>query len=328
MTYATTSLRCAAAILLCASAPAAEAARACISNSAQLALVLAAAQGNGEDDRIYLETGNYLLGGELQYVAPASETYNLTISGGYAAGSDCFVRSTAASSVLDGQSSVRPLYISAHGRVNISNLTFQNGKPTQSAGGALSLSGPFLDVESNVFVNNGSSPGNSVGAVYMASQVIVLTSNVFLANSGTAAGAVYLVNDWLADVNNNTFIANTLIGGGLGALYVTGSGHYNLSNNILWNNDGADVYDQSGAVDYWHNDIGVKGGLAPLSETGDFSVAPQFEGFLSLRPAPASLLVNGGIDSPLGGIGATDAGGGTRRIGQHVDIGAYESDVL
>lgn len=320
--------QCVAAILLCSCAPAVDATTACVSNATQLALVLAVAQGNGEDDRIYLETGNYLIGSELQYLAPPSETHDLTLDGGYAPGSDCHIRSTTGSSVLDGQGSVRPLYISAHGRVNIGNLTFQNGKPAQYAGGALNLSGPYLDVASNVFVNNQSTPPNSGGALYMDSQVIALTSNLFLANSGTGIGAAYLVNDFVANVNNNTFIANTLINGGLGALNLIGSGHYNLSNNILWNNEGTDVYDQSGAVDYWHNDIGVKGGFAPLSETGDFSVAPQFDGFFSFRPAPTSLLVNAGIDAPLGGIGANEAGGGTRLVGQHVDIGAYESDVL
>jgi hypothetical protein len=316
------------AILLCSCTPAVDAATACVGNTVQLALVLSVAQSNGEDDNIYLEAGNYLLGGELQYIAPASETYDLTLSGGYVPGSDCHIPSTTDSSMLDGQGSVRPLYISANGRVNISNLTFKNGKPAMYAGGALNLSGPYLDVASNVFVNNESTPPNSGGALYMDSQVIVLASNLFLANSGAGIGAAYLVNEGLADVNNNTFIANTLIGGGLGALDLTGSGHYNLSNNILWNNEGADVYDQSGAVDYWHNDIGVKAGNTPLSETGDFSVAPDFDGFLSFRPAPTSLLVNAGLDAPLGGIGATDAGGGLRLVGQHVDIGAYESDVL
>lgn len=320
---------CVAALLLCGGAPTADAARACVSNTAQLALILSVAQSNGEDDSIYLETGNYLLASELQHLAPASEIYDLTLDGGYAPGSDCYIRASTGSSVLDGQGSVRQLYISAHGRVNISNLTFQNGKPTQYAGGALNLSGPSLDVESNVFVSNQSAPGNSSGALYMGSPTtIVLKSNLFLANSGTSAGAVYLVGDWLANVNNNTFIANTLVNGGAGALVLAGAGHYNLSNNILWSNDGTDVFDQGGGTDYWHNDIGLKSGNAPLSETGDFSVAPQFDGFFSFRPAPTSVLVNAGLDAPLGGIGAADAAGGTRLVGQHVDIGAFESDVL
>jgi len=40
------------------------------------------------------------------------------------------------------------------------------------------------------------------------------------------------------------------------------------------------------------------------------------------------VIFNAGVDSPAGGTGATDADGGTRKIGKHVDIGAYESDVL
>jgi hypothetical protein len=320
-------VRCLLAILL-AVTPAAYAARACVSNTAQLALVLSAAQDNGEDDVIALEVGNYLLDAELGYFASSGETYDLSISGGYEPGTDCHVEASTGSSVLDGQGAVRPLYISANGRVNIHNLSFVNGHPTQYAGGALNLSGPYLDVESNVFVNNEASSGNAGGAVYLYSQAIILASNLFVANTGSGAAA-YLENDYVADVNNNTMVGNTLgAGGALGALVLTGAGHYNLSNNLVWSNEGWAVYDQSGNTDYWHNDIESMDGFPPLSETGDISAAPQFDGFFSFRPVPASPLVNAGLDSPLGGVGATDAGGGPRLVGRHVDIGAYETDVL
>jgi hypothetical protein len=303
-------------------APAAYAARACVSNTAQLALVLSAAQDNGEDDVIALEVGNYLLDAELDYFAASGETYDLSISGGYEPGTDCHVEASAGNGVLDGQGAVRPLYINANGRVNIHNLSFVNGHPTQYAGG------PYLDVESNVFVNNEASSGNAGGAVYLDSQAIILASNLFVANTGSGAAA-YLENDDVADVNNNTMVGNTLgASGALGALVLTGAGHYNLGNNLVWSNEGWAVYDQSGNADYWHNDIESMDGFPPLSETGDISAAPQFDGFFSFQPVPASPLVNAGLDSPLGGIGATDAGGGPRLVGRHVDIGAYETDVL
>lgn len=313
----------------CAFAPAAHAATFCVSNAAALELALLTAEDNGQDDHIYLETGNYLPAHELQYVAPVEESYDLALSGGYAPGSGCHAKATSGASVLDGQGSMRLLYISAHGGVRIDSLSFTNGKASQYAGGALNLSGPYVDVESNVFINNEVGSGSTGGAAYLYSPGFVnLVSNLFIANSGSGVSAVFLLSDYLADVNNNTFIANTLVNGGLGALDLVGAGHFNLSNNILWNNDGTDVYDQAGDSVYQHNDIGVMGGYAPVSETGDISVAPEFDGFLSVRPAPHSALVNAGVDSPLGGIGGADAGGGTRRVGAHVDLGAYESDVL
>lgn len=301
----------------------------CVSTPLALAIALDQAQNNGEADDIELEVGTYSLGGELQYIAVAGETHDLTIRGGAAPGTGCSVRATSGASVLDGQNAVRALYISANGRVNLSNVTFVNGAPTQYAGGALNLFAPIADVQSNVFVANHDAPGNTAAAAYVSGSLAVyLTSNLFFGNAGTSTVTLYA--DYLGYANNNTIVANQLHNHvGVGALNLAGPGHFNLSNNVLWNNEGSDVFDQSdGTTDYYYNDVGVIGNLAPHSETGNFSADPVFDGFLGFRPAPSSPLVNAGLDSPLGGVGATDAGGGPRLVGQHVDIGAYESDVL
>ena len=131
------SVACAAAMLL-AGTPA-HAAFYCVNTSLALAIALNQAQSNGEDDDIELEVGTYALGGELDYFAADGETYDLTIRGGSAPGTGCFERATSGASVLDGQDAVRPLYISAHGRVDVIGITFENGAPTQYAGGALNL---------------------------------------------------------------------------------------------------------------------------------------------------------------------------------------------
>jgi hypothetical protein len=131
-------------------------------------------------------------------------------------------------------------------------------------------------------------------------------------------------------VTGNTILANQLINhSGLGGLDLAGTGHYWISNNILWNNEGNDVYDQNGHTDYTHNDIGLKDGFAPLSESNDLNVDPDFNGFLSVSLAPTSPLVNAGLDNPPGGVGGCcDPLGRPRSAGRHVDIGAFESDVL
>lgn len=307
---------------------AAHAATSCVNSPLQLAIALNVAQNNGAADYIKVEVGNYLLGGELDYLAAAAETFDLTVSGGWAPG--CFVRASSGSSVLDGQNTVRPLYISANGRVNLFDLTFQNGNPAQYAGGALNVSGSVntvLDVESSIFIGNQCAT-NLGGAIFMSAPgTIVLKNNLIIANSGTSA--VYVVNDGIADVNNNTIVGNQLANHvGLGALDLAGSGSYYLSNNILWSNEGNDLYDQNGTAYFFNNDIGVRDGFPPGGEANGLSVDPQFDGFLSVRPAPGSPLVNAGLDTPYGGIGSVDLAGNQRLVGKHVDIGAYESDVL
>lgn len=318
---------CATAMLLACSWS--HAAFYCVSTPLALAIALNQAQGNGEADDIELEIGTYNLGAELDYIAAAGETGDLTIRGGAQPGTGCFVRATSGASVLDGQSAVRPLYISANGRVNISSITFQNGAPAQYAGGALNLFATIADVEASVFVANHDAPGNTAAAVYASGSLgVYLKSNLFFGNAGTSTVTAYADN--IGDINDNTFVGNQLHNHvGVGALNLAGPGHFNLSNNILWNNEGSDVFDQSdGTTDYYHNDVGVIANLPPHAEVGNLSVDPGFNGLLSVRLAPSSPLVNAGLDSPLGGVGATDAGGGTRTVGVHVDIGAYESDVL
>jgi len=312
----------------------AQAATTCVSTSAQLAAAITAAQTNNQDDAIYLEVGTYLLSAELQYFAPPSETFKLAIIGGLAPGCTSGYASSG-ESVLDGQNLVRPLTISAHGEVDLGRLTFQHGKPTQYFGGALNVGTSSGDIYlfASSFLANQTAAGAGGGALYVSSAPggdIYVWSNLFLANSASGGSAIYLNGTHNSYITGNTIIANTLINhAGLGALDIAGNGYTYLSNNILWNNEAYDVYDQVGMAHYANNDIGVKGGFAPLSESNDLSVDPGFSGFLSVRPGPASPLINAGLDTPPGGIGGCcDAAGATRLQGKHVDIGAYESDVL
>jgi hypothetical protein len=306
----------------------AHAASSCVSSPLQLAIALSVAQNNGEDDDIRIVVGTYLLGGELVYSTAVEETQALTISGGWTAG--CFVRSTSGSTALDGQNLYRPLSIYAHGNVSIAGLTFQNGNPAQYAGGGLSVNGvagTTIAVESSVFVANQCAQLSGGAIVLVSPGTMIFRNNLVFANTGITT--VYIVNDGITDINNNTFVGNQApnhIGGS--ALDPSGTGQYYISNNILWNNEGYDLYDQSGTAYFYNNDIGVRGGLPAAGETNALSVDPQFDGILSVRPAPGSPLVNAGLDAPYGGIGNADLAGNPRLTGKHVDIGAYESDVL
>jgi hypothetical protein len=319
--------------IACCGASANAAQTSCVSNTAQLALAISAAQNNGQDDVIYLETGTYLLTSELQYIAATNETFNLSIIGGLAPGCASGYASSG-STVLDAQNMARILTINAKGLVNLGRITFVHGNPPLYFGGALNVtntSAAGTYIFASQFIANKTGTGLAGGAIYVSAQGnIFLWSNLFLANTGSGAGAIYL------DGNNNTYVTgNTIVGNqlinhsGLGALDLAGSGHYWISNNILWNNEGNDVYDQNGHTDYANNDIGLMSGFAPLSESNDLNVDPGLVGILSVNLKPSSPLINAGLDTPAGGVGGCcDPSGAPRIQGKQVDIGAFESDVL
>jgi hypothetical protein len=305
----------------------AKAATFCVNSSLTLAIALSVAQSNGEDDTINLEVGNYLLGGELMYNAADSETHRLSLIGGQVAG--CSTYASSGSTVLDGQNAVRILTIAAKGEVDIGRITFQHGHPTQYAGGALNLlnaSAAPTYIFSSVFIANTNS--SLAGAMYVSSTGdVYLWSNLIFANSGPTA--LYFYDSANTYLTGNTIVGNQFNTMAVGALDPTGLGPYYLSNNIIWGNENADVFDQSGLVDYAYNDIGVITNAPPHSASHELSVDPKFDGFFSVSLAPDSPLVNAGDDTPPGGPGGCcDPSGNRRIVGTHIDIGAYESDVL
>lgn len=333
-TVALSRFACTAA-LLAFCCPATQAKTTCVSDVSQIAPALLDAQDNGEDDTIYIEVGNFLLTSESSYFAANDETYKLSIIGGMAPGCNSGTASSG-NTVLDGQDMTRIFTISAQGEINIGRITFAHGGPSMYFGGAINVAnGSDADttIFNNVFVSNKTSSGNGGGAVYVQSSTqgdIFVWSNFFLVNSSSGGGAIYANGNHTTYVTGNTIIANELINhtGLAGGLYIAGTGVYWTSNNVLWNNDVQDVYDQDGKTHYSNNDIGTIAGVAPFSTANELSVDPDFDG-LSFKPKPGSPLVNAGNDAPSGGVGGCcDAGGGPRTIGRHVDIGAYETDVL
>ena len=316
----------------------------CVSTPEQLGAALTVAESNGADDDIRIVVGTYLLTTELVHFAVPSETGTLTISGGWAAG--CLSQATTGETTLDGQDMVRPLSVVARGATTIRRLNFVHGKPVDYGGAGLtiySVNGADLTIEANAFVNNEQltlTEGGVAGGVWMSTAgTIVLRNNLFFFNTAYASAVNIDGPDGGMPggdihITGNTFVANQQTSvGALGVVVLDNPGHVWISNNLFWNNAGNDVYDWGPVshTDYRNNDIGLiggMGGVSPLSMIGNLNVDPMFDGFLSTRLKPSSPLVNGGLDAAPGGLGLVDESGAARLVGLHVDIGAFETDVL
>ncbi len=165
-----------------------------------------------------------------------------------------------------------------------------------------------------------------------------LRNNLLLANCGSqVGGAVLQQGSGEAYVVSNTIIAN--ISDTLGepaGIAVTGNAHFTLSNNIIWNNaaSGGSDFGSGSSHSRISNDIGIiAAGVAADNVTGELSVDPGFQpcdefGCLEFSLARSSPLVDVGIDIPAGGLTGSDLDFKAREIGPHVDIGAYENDLL
>ena len=317
-------------------APSANAAEFCAQSAAEIQAALTAAQSNGEDDWVYVESGYYTLPATLVY--NSSEPHSITIFGGLGAGCTSVA---FADTTLDGQHSLRPMYVgSASGAIQIAFLTFAAGFPPDNAGGGLlaaSDSGD-VDVVLNRFIGNRSIAAAGGLYAYSGSGSVRVRNNLLLGNrGGDVGGLVVAQGSGEAYVTGNTIVANTSdTPDDAGGLVVTGNAHFTLSNNIIWNNAGSGGSDfgAASAHDRIANDIGiVTPGSVAGAVSGEQSVDPQFApcgGLLcfSFELARSSPLVDAGIDDPVGGQTGSDLAFKPRVIGPRVDIGAYENDRL
>lgn len=312
---------------------------ACVSNTNQLAAALVAAQNNGQDDVIRVVAGTYTLAAGLTFTS--TEIHSLTISGGWDA--TCQAQ-TAAFSVLDGQHLYQPLDIeNDNGDTAVDRLSIQGGVAPAAGfgggGGGLRVSSVGGDVKIDLCEFIGNRSDGYAGGVSAGTNTGTLTirNNLVFANHAFAFGGLFLFQDsGVAYVVGNTVVANYDTDAAAGGLTIGGNATFALADNILWNNNqnaGADL-----AASATHiriaNDIGIVGGTNAIPDfvSGELNVDPQFVqcGFLcfSFFLDARSPLVNAGNDAPYGGIASEDLSFGTRKIGTHVDIGAFESDVL
>jgi hypothetical protein len=316
----------------------------CVSNSVQLQNALDDVSDGGmyagSNATIQVVKGHYLTTAKnppnqaFHYSSTANQS--ITIVGGYRG--SCPIPTSGrdpTGSVLDGAATSDVLEIhSAIGMVHVSLLTIQNGKTGGDPAG-LSINAHVGDnsgaiVSNNIIQNNIS--GGLFGGLFVASggTTLLQVQNNLIANNhadnGYGAGAI-VGNGGSMGLYGNTVYGNTVTASGtIGGLSVSSTAGGSVINNILWNNSNIGLNLATGSMALAYNDIGTLTGVAPISVTGDVSVAPKFvdaaNGDFHLQgtsPLLAQSLLQEG-DFDLDGFAIPDHG--------KVDVGAYEETIF
>lgn len=308
----------------------------CVDSAAEIAAALAIAEANGEDDAIRIVAGNYPLDETLRLGNSETESFALSLSGRWNA--DCTEPSAAGASTLSGRNERQILALSLGGGsdVTISDLAFVSGFAAFGAsGGVLDIAGgrdvllDRIQVYGNV-VENGAAPLEiRTGG---PDAVLTLRNSLLLHNLARGqTGARIASSQGAANVVGNTITANaSSTSCPCSALNYAGTSAWTVSNNLVWGNEGGDVFINPLNAIHRHNDIGALAGGSQspgAGSGGDISVDPQFAED-GAHVLPSSPLANAGVDDAPGGIGDLDGGRDQRRVGARVDIGAFETDVL
>jgi hypothetical protein len=312
----------------------------CAHNVTEIQAALTAAQANGEDDTVNVVSGNYPLTTTLTF--DSSEAHTIAIAGSFD-DAQCAQDSldlAGDGTVLDGQHTVRALFIAnPNGGVILQALTVIAGSATNgSAGAGATIAGcAGCVIDYNTFFGNRVSGTNAqAGALLINGSVsLEFADNLFFGNRGTKIGGVVLnFGNGTGVIKNNTITANiTDTLSDPGGLLLKGGMQYQMSNNIVWGNiaPGGSDFGVTSANTRIANDIGVvMTGSTAGTVSAELSVDPMFAdcGFLcfGFELGGGSPLINAGNDSP-GGIPFTafDLAGKARYVGAHIDIGAFES---
>lgn len=345
-------------------APPAHPADICATSSAGLEFALAAAAGNGESDTIRLTTGTFdTPAGGFEYLAAATENFDLTISGGWSEffGNDCGQQLEGPpNTALNGQLTDRVLLVklAGSGDLSVSRLRFINGFAANAArGGALSVRADpgyngTVRIERNLFFNNEARLGGAVESALAGTGAVQMhvVNNLFRLNRAREIGGAMHMSFTGGDsgpfLARWTFVNNTVVSNfsgetgtaQVGGVQVIGDvpSKYVVNNNF-WGNEGFDfrIFGEPTLVLRNNNfDNAIFG--SPSSEGGNISVEPAYEscqGFLCFSGIPrvGTALHDGGQEPPMLSAwtpGVADYRGRPRINDATVDIGAFESHSL
>lgn len=328
------------AVLALASAPAA-AATFCVSNSSELASALQTASTNADaNDLIKLRAGTYVapaggFGRNQQFDGVES----ITIEGGWGNlfGNCDFSTNSSTASIIDGADINPGLVINrgiGTGSTTIRRLTitrgFQGGNQGgTNRGGGLAMftvqgSEGGTTVENVIFRDNNASL--IAGGAYLAGQPLVVRSNLFVGNGASTGSAMSTIsNSSTVYFNNNTVTQSVGSGPTAAVVRFDGDSAVYLSNNILWDNFGRDLFATGMTV--ISNVIETLEGT-PVLANSNLSADPLFVSASDQRLRPGSPALHSGANTPFGGLSTLDLDGSTRVNGPAVDRGAYEANTF
>jgi hypothetical protein len=253
------------------------------------------------------------------------------------------------------------IYNAGAGTLIVTNSTISMNSSIGDGGGIFNDSGVLTVTNSAV---NSNSTRSSGGGIYNNDGAATVTnSTVGINSAGSNGGGLYSGNGSLA-VTNSMVSGNSALGNGGGGGIYNGSGTLAVTSSTIIGNASSEVGSTGGianfapggsAVKLWnsivalntapdlsgvftslgHNLIGASDGTNGLTNgtNGDIvgtvtaPVNPQlFNNGDGTRPLPSSPAVDAGDDAVLGPPFnlATDLRGLPRKVGAHVDIGAFE----
>jgi hypothetical protein len=319
----------------------------CVHDAPEFFAALVAAGFNQQDDEIRLRKGTYLMANGVyeDYNPTANENFDLDISGGWyqRAAAECGAQSDDPwETMLDGEGAETVLRLNAfellQASVSVRLLTFMNG--FQSIIGVTTAGG--LDVEWGGFI--GDEP--TEGSVSIERNVFLLddadyaltvsggfpriTNNLFLLNGDQEAG--FAAHLFTPDLFGSTFTNNTVIGNGGGVLIY---GRAEIINNNFWDNAGTDIEQGDFDEDFfvYNNNVSSMDVAASAFVEDNISVEPEYQsGLFNYTPKRNSPLVDAGREPqgalPLWYLTDVDLNDSPRRVGPHVDIGAFENEKI
>jgi predicted outer membrane repeat protein len=253
---------------------------------------------------------------------------------------------------VSGNNSSRAFSVGLGGALSISGLTIAHGSAPAVFGGAIFSKGA-LSVTNCILSNNTSGVGGAIATEIAGS--LTVAGCTFVGNSAVGNGGAILASEVPCTVINSTFSGNSGHDGG--ALYIDNQGtivNCTISGNSAEASGGGGIFVTEGTLNLQNTIIGGNTGgdcklfLGPTIGTNshnlieDGSCSPMLSGNPMLGPlqnsggpTPTMALIAGspaidaGDDSVLGSplfLTTDQRGAGfPRKLGAHVDIGAFES---
>jgi hypothetical protein len=325
------------------SARAASATTVCAATTTDLRNALNAWQSASDQTyTIKLVKGTYAYPNNDYYSQPYyGGNAKLQLLGGYNPG--CGSRSLVASNtVLDGQQAAHNSGFDVFGSSSIlvEGITFK------SFANVVEVDGDSNDAADSIVVRYvigtdlfgaASVQQNYAGFRVTGKSNIRLESSLFYNNHGGDTAAGFEVSGFddnvLAVITNVTSAHNGTHGLRTGCFQCSGS--VLIYNTIMYNNSLGDLdtrfADPGSAVTIAYSDFNPATSAGSYFPIGNINADPKFENplngdFVLLNASPA---INVGAPENVvpGGYGNQDLGGGTRVVGSHIDLGAYESIV-